>query len=100
MTLYHAASPISPLRPDLVSAVTRVTQAIYPGVAIIPTMETGATDGRTLRSEGIPTYGISGMFLDQNDNREHGRDERVSVKDFYDALEFNYRLIVALAPPR
>ncbi len=70
---------------------------MYPGLPIIPSMETGATDGRQLRTAGIPTYGVSGMFLDEDDNREHGRDERVGVQDYYDALAFNYQLVRALA---
>jgi acetylornithine deacetylase/succinyl-diaminopimelate desuccinylase-like protein len=90
-------SPVSPITPQIVGAVRRATDAAYPGLPIVPTMETGATDGRQLRSAGIPTYGVSGVFLDQSDNREHGRDERVGVKDFYDGLEFNYQLIRAVA---
>jgi acetylornithine deacetylase/succinyl-diaminopimelate desuccinylase-like protein len=90
-------SPVSPLRPEVVNAVRKATDAVYPGLPIIPSMETGATDGRQLRTAGIPTYGVSGMFLDENDNREHGRDERVGVQDYYDALAFNYQLVRALA---
>ena len=86
----------SPLRPDVLAAVDRATAAVYPGLPIIPTMETGATDGRLLRGAGIPTYGISGVFLDDLDDRSHGRDERVGVRDFYDGLAFNYHLIRAL----
>jgi acetylornithine deacetylase/succinyl-diaminopimelate desuccinylase-like protein len=93
----RAPSDASPLRADLVSAVDRAKAQVYPGLPIIPTMETGATDGRWLRTEGIPTYGISGVFLDMDDDRAHGRDERVGVKNFYDALEFNYELVRALA---
>jgi len=89
-------NPASPLRPDVLAAVDRATAAVYPGLPIIPTMETGATDGRLLRGAGIPTYGISGVFLDDLDDRSHGRDERVGVRDFYDGLAFNYHLIRAL----
>jgi acetylornithine deacetylase/succinyl-diaminopimelate desuccinylase-like protein len=90
-------NPASPLRPDVLAAVDRATAAVYPGLPIIPTMETGATDGRLLRGAGIPTYGISGVFLDDLDDRSHGRDERVGVRDFYDGLAFNDRLIRALS---
>jgi acetylornithine deacetylase/succinyl-diaminopimelate desuccinylase-like protein len=91
------AAPVSPLTPAIVGAVRKATDAVYPGLPIVPMMETGATDGRQLRAAGIPTYGVSGIFLDEDDNRQHGRDERVGVKDFYDGLEFNYQLIKALA---
>ena len=90
-------NPASPLRPEVLAAVDRATAAVYPGLPIIPTMETGATDGRLLRGAGIPTYGISGVFLDDLDERSHGRDERVGVRDFYDGLAFNDRLIRALS---
>ena len=63
-------------------------------------MDTGATDGRLLRAAGIPTYGIAGVFLDLDNRRAHGQDERVRVEDFYDGLEFNYRLLKALASPQ
>ena len=96
-TTARDTSPISPLRPEIVNSVRTAADAVYPGLPIIPSMETGATDGRQLRTAGIPTYGVSGMFLDEDDNREHGRDERVGVQDYYDALAFNYQLVRALA---
>jgi acetylornithine deacetylase/succinyl-diaminopimelate desuccinylase-like protein len=51
----------------------------------------------SFRTAGIPTCRVSGMFLDEDDNREHGQDERVGVQDYYDALAFNYQLVRALA---
>ena len=45
----------------------------------------------------MPTYGISGTASDLDDIRAHGKDERVAVKDFYDALEFEYQLIKAIS---
>src|ERR1700682_1890926 len=89
--------PPSPLRPDVVGGMDRVVQNIYPGLAVIPVMDTGASDGRFLREAGIPTYGISGVFLDSDNRRAHGRDERIRIRDFYDGVEFNYQLIKALS---
>ena len=60
-------------------------------------MSTGATDSLYLRNAGIPVYGVSGVFADIDDNRAHGRDERVLVESFYEGLEFLYRLTRALA---
>jgi acetylornithine deacetylase/succinyl-diaminopimelate desuccinylase-like protein len=62
-------------------------------------MSAGATDGLFLRNAGIPTYGIEGTFGDMDDVRMHGRDERVGIKQFFEGLEFQYRLIKALAGP-
>ena len=60
-------------------------------------METGATDGLYLRNAGIPVYGVSGVSIDINDIRAHGRDERVGVQDFYDGAEYIYRLLKAVS---
>jgi acetylornithine deacetylase/succinyl-diaminopimelate desuccinylase-like protein len=89
-------SPASPLRPDLMQAIERVSAELFPGVPVIPVMSTGATDGAFLRTAGIPTYGVSGIFEDIDDVRAHGRDERLGVSAFYEAREFLYRLIRAV----
>ena len=57
-------SPILPLRPDLMRAISRITDSMWPGVIVLPTMSTGATDSLFLRNLGIPTYGIEGTFGD------------------------------------
>ena len=64
---------------------------------MVPTMSTGATDALYLRRAGIPTYGVSGIFADVDDNREHGKDERVGVKEYYEGEEFLYRLVKLLS---
>ena len=87
----------SPLRPDVMGAVESLTKQMFPGVIVVPVMSTGATDGLYLRNGEIPTYGVDGTFGDIDDVRAHGRDERIGVKQFYEGLEFQYRLIKALA---
>jgi acetylornithine deacetylase/succinyl-diaminopimelate desuccinylase-like protein len=87
----------SPLRPDVMNAVESLTKQMFPGVVVVPVMSTGATDGLYLRNAEIPTYGIDGTFGDLDDVRAHGKDERVGVKQFYEGLEFQYRLIKMLA---
>jgi acetylornithine deacetylase/succinyl-diaminopimelate desuccinylase-like protein len=87
----------SPLKPEVMGPIERITWQMWPGVPVIPVMGTGATDGLYLRRAGIPTYGVDGIFEDVDDNRAHGRDERIGVKQFYDAQEFLYRLVKALA---
>ena len=89
--------PPSPLLPEVTQAMERVLGAVWPGVPLVATMSTGATDGKYTRIAGIPTYGISCMFFDKNDNREHGKDERVGVQDFYDGVNFNYKLMKELS---
>ena len=92
-------SETAAMRPDVMAAVESLTKAMFPGVVVVPVMSTGATDGLYFRNAGIPTYGISGTFGDMDDVREHGRDERVGVKQYFEGLEFQYRLIKALAGP-
>jgi len=88
----------SPLTPEIMDPVTSITREMFgPGVPVIPVMSTGATDGRRLRSAGIPTYGVSGLFGDPGDARAHGRDERMLVKSYFDGQEFLNRLVHRLA---
>jgi acetylornithine deacetylase/succinyl-diaminopimelate desuccinylase-like protein len=88
----------SPLTAELMDPVTSVTHALFgENVPVIPVMSTGATDGRWLRSAGIPTYGVSGLFGDPNDSRAHGRDERMLVESYFDGQEFLNRLVHRLA---
>jgi acetylornithine deacetylase/succinyl-diaminopimelate desuccinylase-like protein len=89
--------PASPLLPEVTAALDETVAATWPGVPWVPTMSTGATDGKILRIAGIPTYGISCMFYEVGENRAHGKDERIGVEDFYDGVEFNYKLIRALS---
>jgi acetylornithine deacetylase/succinyl-diaminopimelate desuccinylase-like protein len=90
-------SPPSPLVPEVLQPVERITAAMWPDAVVVPSMETGATDGLYLRNAGMPVYGVSGVPLDEDDIRAHGRDERIRVAAFYQGLEFSYRLVKALA---
>ena len=92
----HPSKP-SPLRPDVMTLVEALTKQMYPGAVVIPVMSTGATDGVYTRNGEIPTYGVEGTFNDMDDVRMHGKDERVGVKQYFEGLEFQYRLIKALA---
>ena len=90
-------SEAAALRPDVMKAIESLTDSMFPSVVVVPVMSTGATDGLYFRNAGIPTYGIDGTFGDIDDVRAHGRDERVGVKQYFEGLEFQYRLIKALA---
>ena len=83
----------SPLRADVIGPIEAVTRELWPGVPVIPTMSTTATDAFYLRRAGIPVYGVNGIFDDVEDIRAHGRDERIREDWFFDGLEFSYRLI-------
>ena len=87
----------SPLQPELMQPVEKITRDMFGAIPVIPTMSTGATDGKWFRAAGIPTYGVSGIFGDPNDSRAHGRDERILVSSFFEGQEFLYRLVKALS---
>jgi acetylornithine deacetylase/succinyl-diaminopimelate desuccinylase-like protein len=93
-TMTTAAPTLPPAK--LLSVIEKITARFWPGVPVLPTMSAGATDGRFLRAAGIPTYGVSGLFHDVEDNRAHGRDERLAVRSFVDAQGFTYALLEAL----
>ena len=93
-------SPPSPLVPEVLGPIAKITKDMWGAIPVVPNMETGATDGIYLRNAGMPVYGVSGVFLDQDDIRAHGRDERVGTKQYFEGLEFQYRLIKALSTAR
>jgi acetylornithine deacetylase/succinyl-diaminopimelate desuccinylase-like protein len=90
-------APPSPMSPEIMKAFSQITDTIWPGVITLPSMATGASDGRYLREAGIPTYGIQGFFIDRNDVRAHGRDERIGVESFYEGQTFLYELVKKLS---
>jgi acetylornithine deacetylase/succinyl-diaminopimelate desuccinylase-like protein len=99
VTLVKDAHPSQPatMRADVLNAVESLTKEMFPGVVVVPVMSTGATDGLYFRNAGVPTYGVDGTFGDIDDVRAHGRDERVGVKQYFEGLEFQYRLIRTLS---
>jgi acetylornithine deacetylase/succinyl-diaminopimelate desuccinylase-like protein len=91
------ASDASPLRDDVVAAVTRAARAVHPDIPVTPSMSAGATDGVFFRAAGIPTYGVGGVFMRDEDDFAHGLNERVPVESFYQGLTHWRVLITELA---
>jgi acetylornithine deacetylase/succinyl-diaminopimelate desuccinylase-like protein len=90
----------SPMRPDVIAAVTHAVHALHPGVVVSGAMAPYATDGAVFRGAGIPTYGASGIFLKESDDFAHGQNERIGVDAFYGSLSYWYALIHELAGAR
>jgi acetylornithine deacetylase/succinyl-diaminopimelate desuccinylase-like protein len=90
-------APASALNPKIMHHLEAMSAKLYGGIPVVPVMDTGASDGKYLRIGGIPTYGVPGVFADVDDERAHGKDERIGVKDFYDGVEFYYLFIKQLA---
>ncbi len=85
-------SDASPIRDDVLDAVTRSVQKMYPGVRVVPSQSSGTTDGAVFRGAGIPTYGVSGVFMKNSDEFAHGLNERIPVRALYDDVGHWYRL--------
>jgi acetylornithine deacetylase/succinyl-diaminopimelate desuccinylase-like protein len=98
VTWIDKAKPSVPsaLSPEIMGPVEHLTNEFW-GVPVLPMMASGASDSLYLRNAGIPTYGISAIFGDINENRAHGKDERVGVKQFYESAQFLYALVKRLA---
>lgn len=95
------SSPVSPLRADVLDAFTRSVQVRFPGVAVVPQMSTGATDGMMFRASGIPVYGVNGAWgVSPDDERAHGKDERIPVQSLWDNVLHWERMVRSLAGGR
>jgi acetylornithine deacetylase/succinyl-diaminopimelate desuccinylase-like protein len=86
-------SPPPPLSAQIMDPVRKVADIVWPRVAIVPTMATGATDGRFLNKSGVPTYGLSGMFHDAEGSHAHGLNERIRVKSLMNGRRFLYEVV-------
>jgi acetylornithine deacetylase/succinyl-diaminopimelate desuccinylase-like protein len=90
-------SPPTAILPEVMDPVTQITRDMWGNIPVIPVMSTGATDSRFFRAQGVPAFGVSGLFLDPSvDARAHGRDERMRIQSYYEGQEFLYRLTKAL----
>ena len=91
-------SPASPLRPDVVKAYTDAIHKRHPGALIIPQMSAGATDGLYFRATGMPVYGVDSTWvIVPDDERAHGRDERIPIKAFDENLDHWHDMLKVLA---
>ena len=82
-----------PLLPEMLNPLDRLVAETWPGLKVIPYMSAGASDATHTSAAGLPTYTFSPLSVDPNDDRSHGRDERISVASFYQANEFFYRYL-------
>jgi acetylornithine deacetylase/succinyl-diaminopimelate desuccinylase-like protein len=90
-------SPESAPTAQITAKVAGVVHSMWPGVPIVPTMASGFSDDRQTRNAGIASYDLSGVWADVDENRAHGRDERVGVQEFDESVEYTYRLVKAMS---
>ncbi len=86
-----------PLDPKIIEPIERVAAKHFPGVPVIPSMSTGATDGLYLEAVGIPVYGVPGVWVDPDGNGLHGLNERVEARALYTARDYLYDLVKTFA---
>jgi acetylornithine deacetylase/succinyl-diaminopimelate desuccinylase-like protein len=91
----EAMVPPAPIA-EVFGPLTKLTQAIWPGIPVTPVMENGATDSIYFAQVGIPSYGYSAIALERDDDRAHGQDERLPVDSYWKSLDFFYSFAKAL----
>ena len=88
----HSYVPPAP-RKDVFDALDKIAAGMWPGIPVLPTMSTGASDGVYTNAAGMPTYAVSGEQYDRDDIRAHGKDERTGVQSFYRGVDFYYAFL-------
>jgi hypothetical protein len=76
-----------------------VATRMYPGVTVLPSMSTGASDLAQLRAKGIQSYGI-GPAVTEEDRLMYGAHsdvERLSEASLYKVVEFAWNAIAEVA---
>jgi acetylornithine deacetylase/succinyl-diaminopimelate desuccinylase-like protein len=90
-------SDASPLRPELMKVITRAVHARFPDVPVVPVMSSGATDSMWFRGKGVPSYGVSPLFMKASDSFAHGLNERIPVGEIGPAITFYKSVLTDLA---
>jgi acetylornithine deacetylase/succinyl-diaminopimelate desuccinylase-like protein len=90
------ASPASPLRPDLMKLVADGIHARFPGVPIVPAMSAGASDSMWFRAKGVPSYGVSPIFMKGSDIFAHGLNERTPLSEIAPSIVYYKFLLKGL----
>jgi len=91
--------PPPPLNPVVMKPLESLVASYWPGLKVVPNMAVGASDGVFTSAVGMPTYTITGVANDRDNERAHGRDERLGVESFYKGNAFFYQYIRALTSP-
>ncbi len=87
------SSPPPPLTPAILEPVKKLAAQFWPGVPVVPILQSGATDGQFLNAAGIPTYGINASFSGPDLGNVHGLNEYINVNSLMQDRDFLYRLV-------
>jgi acetylornithine deacetylase/succinyl-diaminopimelate desuccinylase-like protein len=91
------SSPTSPMRPDFIAAAEKAIRSVYPGVTVIPSQTSGATDSMWYRALGVPSYGASPLFTKDSEEFAHGLNERVRLSNIPPAIAYYRSLFTDLS---
>jgi acetylornithine deacetylase/succinyl-diaminopimelate desuccinylase-like protein len=91
--------PPPPLSPEIMKPLQSLVASNWPGLKVVPNMSAGASDGVFTSAAGMPTYTVTGIDIDKDNQRAHGRDERLGVESFYKGNEFFYQYLRAVTSP-
>jgi acetylornithine deacetylase/succinyl-diaminopimelate desuccinylase-like protein len=97
VTVGSVATDASPIRKDLVTAVTKAIHLGYPNVAVFPSMASGASDSMWFRHENVPSYGVSSMFIKSTDHFSHGLNERAPLANIAPSITYLLSLVTDLS---
>jgi len=86
-----------PLDPKVIGPAEKLVAQYFPGVPMVPSMSTGATDGIFLEAVGIPVYGVPGPWGDPDGNGVHGLNERIEARSLYVGRDYLFDLVKAYA---
>jgi acetylornithine deacetylase/succinyl-diaminopimelate desuccinylase-like protein len=92
----RAAAPPPPLNEAVFKPLHETVHTMWPGLTILPEMETGASDSIYTIAAGMPSYGFNGMAIEEGDERAHGKDERLGIESYYAGVEFQYLYLKAM----
>ena len=92
----HAGPPPSAPLPAVMRPLEKVADQMWPGAPVVVGMSAGASDSKYTLTAGMPSFGIGEIAIDRDDDRAHGKDERVRVSSYYEAEEFFYRFLKAV----
>jgi acetylornithine deacetylase/succinyl-diaminopimelate desuccinylase-like protein len=93
----RSGMPPLPVSPEIMGPLEKLVAEMWPGIPVVPSLAVGASDAVFTRGAGIPTYTLTGLQMDRDDDRAHGKDERLGVGSFYRGNEFMYRYLKAIA---
>jgi carboxypeptidase PM20D1 len=86
-------SKLSPID-ETFTQLQKVIQQMFPDVIVVPSLVLGATDSRYFNDLTEHIYRFTPWTAKPGDiNRVHGNNERLSINDYMDVINFYYQLI-------